>query len=144
MKQLCLIFGLLCLISCNAKKEKNEVNNTTNEFYKQSEMAALMLQMYAVNLENKRLIVAGEQTEQFTDFSKEFQKIHSATLTDVGDRNAAFNAFSEHYLNTYQQLFKVEKDSLVQAHNNTINSCISCHNTTCLGPIPKIKKLLIQ
>lgn len=144
MNQLCLIFGLLCLISCNAKKKKSEVNTVTNEFYKQSEMAALMLQMYAVNLENKRLIIAGEQTEKLTDFSKEFQKIHSAALTDVDDRNAAFNAFSEYYLNTYQQLFKVEKDSLVQAHNNTINSCISCHKTTCLGPIPKIKKLIIQ
>ncbi|WP_439132090.1 hypothetical protein [Polaribacter sp.] len=144
MKRLFYIFIILTLLSCHSKKEAEVVEKTTNEFYKQSEMAALMLKMYAVNLENKKLILAGESSENLTDFSKEFQKIHGAKLTDANDRDASFNAFSDFYLETYQQLFTVDKDSLPKAHNNTINSCIACHKTTCVGPIPKIKKLLIQ
>jgi hypothetical protein len=144
MKYFYFIFSLFILLSCNAKKDTKEVIDTTNESYKQSEMTILMLQMYAVNLENKRVIVAGEDVGKLTDFSDDFQKIHTSKLTDENDRDASFNAFSDFYLDTYQQLFKVEKEALVQAHNQTINSCISCHKTTCLGPIPKIKKLLIQ
>ncbi len=144
MKQFFFILLLIFLSSCSTKKETKEVKKTTNEFYKQSEMAALMLKMYAVNLENKKLILAGESSENLTNFSKEFQKIHGAQLTDANDRNASFNAFSDFYLETYQQLFTVDKEALPEAHNNTIMSCIACHKTTCVGPIPKIKKLLIQ
>ncbi|WP_397445356.1 hypothetical protein [Polaribacter sp. R77954] len=144
MKQVFFILAFITLFSCNTKKEPKEVEQTTNELYKQSEMAALMLQMYAVNLENKRLILEGAPTEKLTNFTEQFKKIHVAKLTDASDRNASFNALSEYYLDTYQQLFTVEKDALSKAHNNTINSCIACHKTTCIGPIPKIKKLLIQ
>ena len=131
-------------MGCNSKKEQKVEVIQKNNFYKQSEMAALMLKMYAVNLENKKAIVNGENPKDLKDFSKEFEKIHSAKLTDSTDRNASFNAFSGYYLNTYKQIFSTEKDALVNAHNNTINSCIACHKTTCIGPIPKIKKLLIQ
>jgi len=144
MKKFYFIFLVFMLLNCHSKKETKEETGNTNKMYKQSEMAALMLKMYAVNLENKRLILAGESSESLTNFSKEFKEIHAAKLTDANDRNASFNAFSDYYLETYQQLFEVEKDSLQNAHNNTINSCIACHKTTCIGPIPKIKKLLIQ
>ena len=33
---------------------------------------------------------------------------------------------------------------LKNRYNNAINSCISCHTTECTGPIPRIKKLLIN
>ena len=104
-------------------------------------MAALMLEMYALNLENKSLILAGKNPQKLP---KEFYKIHSAKLTDSTDRNASFEAFSELHLYTYQQLMTSSKDSLITNHNKTINSCIACHKTTCIGPIPRIKKLLIS
>lgn len=108
---------------------------------KQSEMAALMLKMYEVNLENKTLILQGKLP---TNNPKEFLNIHTAKLTDSSDRNASFKVFSKYYLNNFNQVYKTTKDSLKAKHNNTINSCITCHKTTCIGPIPKIKKLLIQ
>ncbi|MDD7914867.1 hypothetical protein [Polaribacter ponticola] len=109
--------------------------------YKQSEMAALMLKMYAVNLENKALILEGKVPNSIPE---EFVNIHTAKLTDPSDRNAAFKGFSDFYLKTYEQVTTTNKDSLSVKHNNTINSCIACHKTTCIGPIPKIKKLLIH
>ncbi|MDP5092903.1 MAG: hypothetical protein NWQ17_06310 [Polaribacter sp.] len=140
MKNLLIFCVLLSMISCSGKKQENQHQQNV-KIVKQSEMAALMLKMYEVNLENKSLILQGKQPQ---DFSKEFLKIHSATLTDPSDRNASFEGFSEFYLDTYQQLMTSSKDSLITNHNKTINSCIACHKTTCIGPIPRIKKLLIS
>ena len=33
---------------------------------------------------------------------------------------------------------------LKQRYNDAINLCVSCHQTECTGPIPRIKKLLIH
>ena len=141
MRKLVFVISLLVVFGCSSKKgEKTDV--TPNyKMYKQSEMAALMLQMYAKNADNKRLVLEGKTPE---DFPEEFLKIHTAQLTDPSDRNANFNAFSDFYLTSFKQVFETSKDSLIIKHNNTINSCIACHKTTCIGPIPKIKKLLIN
>jgi hypothetical protein len=140
MKNLLHILLLFFICGCSQQKE-NKVIITESKVYKQSEMAALMLKMYEVNLENKQLILEGKLPE---NYPKEFSNIHTAKLTDSTDRNADFKIFSDYYLNTFQQVFITSKDSLKVKHNNTINSCISCHKTTCIGPIPKIKKLLIN
>ena len=141
MRKLVFVISLLVVFGCSSKKgEKTDV--TPNyKMYKQSEMAALMIQMYAKNADNKRLVLEGKTPE---DFPEEFLKIHTAQLTDPSDRNANFNAFSDFYLTSFKQVFETSKDSLIIKHNNTINSCIACHKTTCIGPIPKIKKLLIN
>ena len=141
MRKLVFVISLLVVFGCSSKKgEKTDV--TPNyKMYKQSEMAALMLQMYAKNADNKRLVLEGKTPE---DFPEEFLKIHTAQLTDPSDRNANFNLFSDFYLTSFKQVFETSKDSLIIKHNNTINSCIACHKTTCIGPIPKIKKLLIN
>jgi hypothetical protein len=139
MKSSFYILLLVFIIACSSKKEA-EVNAKKSNLFKQSEMAALMLHMYDANLENKQLILEGKTPVKF---SKEFAKIHTATLTDPTDKDASFQVFSEFYLDSYQQVYRSSKDSLILKHNNSINSCIACHKTTCIGPIPKIKKLLI-
>ena len=141
MKKLVFFVTLLFVFGCLSKKEEKAEATPNYKMYKQSEMAALMLQMYAKNEDNKRLVLEGETPK---DFPEEFLKIHTAQLTDPSDRNANFNAFSNFYLTSFKQVFETSKDSLIIKHNNTINSCIACHKTTCIGPIPKIKKLLIN
>lgn len=140
MKNFLIFCSLILMISCSKKKQEKK-HQQNEKIVKQSEMAALMLAMYSLNLENKSLILAGKKPQKLP---KEFYKIHSAKLTDSTDRNASFEAFSEFYLDTYQQLMTSSKDSLISNHNKTINSCIACHQTTCIGPIPRIKKLLIS
>jgi hypothetical protein len=140
MKNLLQIILLLFIFGCSQKKEE-KVIITKSKVYKQSEMAALMLKMYAVNLENKQLILNGKSP---IDFPKEFLNIHTAKLTDSTDRDASFKVFSNFYLRSFKQVFKTSKDSLRIKHNTAVNSCIACHETTCIGPIPRIKKLLIH
>jgi hypothetical protein len=139
MKNLLQIMLLLFVFGCSQKKQE-KVIITENKSYKQSEMAALMLAMYDVNLENKALILEGKTPAVFPE---EFLNIHKAQLTDPKDRNASFKVFSDLYLTTFQQVYVDDNEVIKEKHNNAINMCIACHKTTCLGPIPKIKKLLI-
>jgi hypothetical protein len=140
MKKLLFAVSVLFVFGCESKKE-DKVETLEYKMYKQSEMAALMLQMYSKSADNKRLVLEGKTPK---DFPEDFFKIHTAQLTDPSDRTTSFKTFSDLYLTSYQQVFKTPKDSLVAKHNSAINSCIACHKTTCIGPIPKIKKLLIQ
>ena len=139
MRNLFYIISFILVLGCSSDKIET-VNITKGAVYEQSEMSALMLKMYAINSENKKLILKGKSPKEFP---KEFLNIHTVKLTDSTDRNFAFKGYSDFYLKTFQQVYQVPKDSLKQQHNNTVNSCISCHKTTCIGPIPKIKKLLI-
>lgn len=140
MKKILCFLLFICVLSCADKKE-DKVIRKQNTAYQQSEMAALMLSMYDVNLENKKLILAGKVPEKF---NQDFLKIHTAKLTDSTDRNAAFKGYSDFYLKNYKMLFNAPKDSLKTSHNKVINSCIACHKTTCIGPIPRINKLFIK
>ncbi|OAD45350.1 hypothetical protein [Polaribacter atrinae] len=140
MKKITLLFLLISILSCK-KKESKEVVIIESKRGNQSEMAALMLKMYDKSLENKQLVLEGKEPKEFP---QEFLNIHTAQLTDAAVRNSQFNAFSDFYLDSFKKVFETSKDSLIVRHNNAVNSCITCHKTTCIGPIPKIKKLLIK
>lgn len=140
MKNTLLIFILFAVFSCK-KNESKEIVIIENKVVKQSEMAALMLKMYDKSLENKKLVIEGETP---VNFPEEFLNIHTAQLTDPSDRTKNFKTFSDFYLKSFKEIYNTSKDSLIVNHNNAINSCIACHETTCVGPIPRIKKLLIK
>lgn len=104
-------------------------------------MSALMLQMYEDNAALKKMIINGED---ISEFFQDYQKVHTATLTDPNDRTPQFNAFSHIFLSKQKIVFKTDRDSLKEKFNNTVNSCIDCHRISCPGPIPRIKKLYIK
>lgn len=142
MKNIVFFLAIVFLMACNSseKKQEKQIEKKQN-IYKQSEMAALMLLMYQKNAENKKLILEGKQPKDFPD---SFLKIHTAQLTDSTDRDGSFRAYSDYYLSRLKLVFETSKDALKEKHNTVINSCITCHKTTCIGPIPKIKRLLIN
>jgi len=140
MKRFFLI-GVLLVSFSSCKVEKKEKNSEDLIIRKQSEMAALMNKMYEENEILKEKVLKGETP---INFPEEYLKIHTATLTDPSDRTLEFSQFSNLYINNLKDVFETNKDSLKYKFNQTINSCIACHKTTCLGPIPRIKKLLIR
>lgn len=139
MKQILTLFCIALFLSCQSEKETKVIKSSNT--YEPSEMASLMLKMYDKNAENKQLILNGKQPKEFP---KDFANIHTAELTDPADRTAAFKGFSKYYLSTLNQLFDNSEVSLTVKHNNIVNSCITCHKTTCVGPIPRIEKLYIK
>lgn len=138
---------LFLLASCNnadqkAIPEKLEKQEIVYDMYEPSEMANLMNQMYAYNLNVKHAIVSGKGIQEFP---LDFLKIHTAELSDFKKRNQTFESFSRLFIQAEKELYNPDSDmSETDRFNNVVNVCISCHQTECTGPIPRIKKLLIK
>jgi len=137
-----LILGSIFFLSCDAAKKEVPKNNQEElVMYKFSEMALLMEEMYKTNEDLKKKIVNKEAIGEFSD---KFLNIHSAVLTNPKDRDASFEIFSKAFVENQQAIFSASPNEVKDQFNLMVNSCISCHKTTCSGPIPKIEKLLIK
>jgi hypothetical protein len=98
--------------------------------------------MFLVNDSIKMQVIAGENPEKFPS---EFLAIDSAVISDTKSRNEIFEAYSKVLIDNQKDLFDTSVEvPLVDKYNNTINTCLACHKTECVGPIPKIEKLLIR
>ncbi|WP_310555033.1 hypothetical protein [Flavobacterium sp.] len=155
MKKISLFFiTLLVVISCQ-KKESNVDNRDKKkdsctskksekgkdfEMYSMSEMAALMEQMYVDNQRLKERIEKGEAVGKFPDY---FLKIHSAKFTDESDNDDFFKENATLFINAQKLIYNDPKNAK-KHFNEGINACITCHESKCGGPIPKIKKLYIK
>jgi hypothetical protein len=140
---LLLLLGLL--VSCDSKK-KESVHTSNSEkvydLYEPSEMSLLMNEMYDIQEKIKNDILNEIPLEQFPE---SFLEIHSAELSDFKGRNQNFEAFSHLFVERVEFLFdETSEVSLKQRYNDVVNLCISCHQTECSGPIPRIQKLLIK
>ncbi len=146
MRFIPILIFLMFLASCNSPDEKEIITKSDEEFvfdmYKPSEMTHLMLSMYDFNEKIKKEILAGKSPDSFP---KEFLNIFTAELTDNKPHNEIFKAYSKVYIDNEGLVFDTKSElSLKQRYNNAINTCISCHTTECVGPIPRIEKLLID
>lgn len=137
---------LCCLIllsfSCNSsEKEVSKRQKKVLVMAEVSEMAKLMNEMYAFNESIKQQIINGNLT---TSYPKHFNKIHTATLTKSKVKGLDFDLFSKSFIESEKEIFNNSQEDLVLRFNTAINACVSCHNVQCVGPIPRIKKLLIR
>lgn len=137
-----LLLGSILFLSCNSTK-KEAPKNVEEELvmYEFSEMALLMEEMYKANEDLKNKIV---NKEAIGDFSDKFLNIHSAVLTNPKDRDASFEIFSKAFIENQKAIYSASPDEVKNQFNLMVNSCVSCHKTTCTGPIPRIEKLLIK
>jgi hypothetical protein len=138
----------VCVITCffSCKQPEKEVQaakeDIVYDMYEPSEMANLMNEMYAQNLKVKEDILNGNVP---LEFPLDFLKIHSAELSEFKSRNETFQSFSKLFIESEKEIFNADSPiPLEERYNNTINLCISCHQTECTGPIPRIQKLLIK
>ena len=139
INHLLLVFTLV-LLGCKESQEEPEEKQVLI-MAERSEMALLMNEMYAFNESIKQQIIDGTLS---TSYPEKFDNIHSAVLTNPSARDLNFESFSKLFLEAQKELFESPKEELIKRYNNAINACISCHNVKCVGPIPRIKKLLIK
>ena len=140
-----IVFSFLVLFSCkNDKKvvKKSIEKKVEYEMYQPSEMAGLMNAMYVYNQQLKRQIVAGE-TPNTLPF--DLMKLHSAEMSNGKDRTPVWNSFVDVFIDSQKAVADTLSNlELKERYNSAINNCLACHKTECVGPIPKIKKLLIK
>ncbi|WP_299362610.1 hypothetical protein [Winogradskyella sp.] len=132
-------------MSCQQKAEQKEPEADAKPelvMYKPSEMANFMNALYAYNLQLKHQIVNGEVP---TTMPLDLMKLHSAEMSKGHQRTAVWNNFVNVFIESQQTVVDTLSNTELKArYNAAINNCLACHKTECTGPIPKIKKLLIQ
>ena len=140
---ICIACGIFIFSCNNSKKETSSVKEeVVYDMYDPSEMSILMNEMYDYNLELKQQIISGIIPEEFPE---KFLNIHTAELSDFKSRNDKFKVYSEFFIENQQEIFNSDSNlDVTERYNNAINLCVSCHQTECTGPIPKIKRLLIK
>lgn len=108
--------------------------------YEPSELASLMRNMYNDNMELKQQI---EQGIIPASFPEDFYKIHTAEATKPENINETYKALAAKYLSDMENVVASDEASVKRNFNEMVNTCISCHQIFCQGPIAKIKKLTI-
>ncbi|MDN3493487.1 hypothetical protein [Winogradskyella bathintestinalis] len=110
--------------------------------YQPSEMANFMNALYAFNKQLKAQIIAGETP---TRLPLDLLKLHSAEMTEGKYRSQNWRSFVNVFITSQEAVMDtLQNKDLKTLYNTAIGNCLSCHKTECTGPIPKIKKLLIQ
>ncbi|MEO0038931.1 MAG: hypothetical protein RIQ59_2142 [Bacteroidota bacterium] len=146
MNKFSILLMIFCFFSCQ-KKEQNTTENNASckkekkfEMYELSEMASLMEQMYAFNLQIKNKIENSESIDEFPEF---FNKIYTAKFTDSSDKDPFFDKKAKAFI-AAQKLIYSDPKNVKKNFNVGVAACVSCHQGKCGGPIPKIKKLYLN
>lgn len=141
MRKLVILIGLFLLLA-SCKEGKKEVTIEQGAvMYESSEMAIMMRRLYEFNKATKALII---NKDSLLPYPEEFLTIHTAVLTDSTERGGNFDSIAQQFLMYQKATYVSNRDSTAYNFNQSIHACVSCHQTRCEGPIPKIKKLLIQ
>lgn len=135
------ILGLISIQSCN--KNKIESTNPEKKIVNPNGESDLALLMRAMMDHGKTIKNNIEKQEEITPYPENFNTIYTAkeTYKMIDDRNI-FNGLAKDYM---ARLDSIYLPGVVQKKqfNSMVNSCISCHQNYCHGPIPTIKQLII-
>lgn len=144
MNKIVVIFILFLFISCGSKekKEKSSIIKEDLQMYVPSELALLMEEMYHYNDSIKQLIEQGIIPSQ--QFPEKFLRIHTAEMTNTFERDGPFKKYANTFTYSQNRIVTSNSENIGENFNTMINLCIGCHQTSCTGPIPRIKKLLIK
>ena len=107
-----------------------------------SELALLMRQLFNDADSIKQLIEAGQGSVP-VEFIEAIERVHTADPTDPEVKTDQFTAFND-MMKAQAERLKESTENQVEEFNNFVNSCISCHQVVCPGPIKRIKKLKIK
>lgn len=139
MRYISLLLLFVFVVSCKTNQEAPQESNELI-MAPRSEMALLMNEMFAFNESIKAQVISGDLNNAYPS---NFDKIHTAQLTDPTDKDAVYDAFAEEFVAKTKLMFDAEGPDLRLRYNDAVNACISCHNKKCTGPLPRIKKLII-
>ena len=136
MKKFIVIFTLIAIaFSCSPKKN-HFINNPNGS----SELATLMNQMYSDLYNVKAKIVKGKKV----NFQADYSTIMTAVPTDASMKNNTFEPFATALLYNVKELNNSTNANQLEAYKTIVQTCISCHNNSCPGPLMRIANLEIK
>ncbi len=135
MKKYLVILTLVAIaFSCSPKKN-HFINNPNGS----SELATLMNQMYSDLFNIKAKVIKGKKVK----FQADYSTIMTATPTDESMKNNTFESFATALLQNVKELNTATSANQLEAYKTVVQTCISCHNNSCPGPLMRIANLEI-
>jgi hypothetical protein len=133
MKEL-LIITILFLSSCIDKEEKRTITDPNNT----SEMALLMRDMFT-QLE----VIKGkiEKGENLSFEQLDFATIHKQKATDESFLKDGLVPMSKGYSLVVANF---NREPTKEKYKSIVNTCISCHQSLCPGPLERINNLIVN
>ncbi|MCC5946201.1 MAG: hypothetical protein JJT94_14820 [Bernardetiaceae bacterium] len=159
LQQKCFTLGFILLTSLMlwgcaqerkevAQEETSESAETqseakkTNFPNKKSELSLLMRSMWD-SLDNMREDIQNER--KISDLRAMFKGIHTATPTDEHTKTEVYEPLAVAFNQNLEKLYEAEgKDMQLKAYNLLVESCMTCHEQQCPGPMSKIRKLYVK
>ena len=143
MNKLLAITLAIFVGACSSVESGKKTNSTWEPIIDQpSELASIMRSLNQEAKLRKQNLEKGELSEVN---SKLIFKMITAKPTEPHMVGAAFAPNTEAFIASYRQLSNAKDiDAQIDAHNNLVKSCITCHMNFCQGPIPLIEKLYVN
>lgn len=133
---LLLMYFMLSCTSINKEQSEKPPLNPNGD----SELALLMRDMFDEGMRMKQDILDGKKPRVL----KKFETIHTAEATEPEKANTdAFRIMADVYLASLKDLKNASKEERYERYQNVVQSCMSCHQAMCPGPIVKIKKMYL-
>ena len=134
---LLLVYFMLACTSINNKDQSEKPPLNPNG---DSELALLMRDMFDDGMRMKQEILDGKKPKVL----KKFEAIHTAEATEPEKAESdAFKIMADVYLASLKDLKNASKEERYERYQNVVQSCMSCHQAMCPGPIVKIKKMYL-
>lgn len=106
-----------------------------------SELALLMREMFEDGLRIKEQIENGEKPEVL----KKFEAIHTAQATEPEKAASdTYKHFGDAYLAAVNRLQNASSEEVYDVYQGMVQTCMSCHQKLCPGPMVRIKKLYLE
>lgn len=136
-----LIVGAICfsfgLFSCS---ESKTTEKTSEESPPELHLSEMMRLMYNDMLVNRKKIIDGENDLYF---SFQYSTIFDAKATTPENSGKQFYQDQLNQFIDLQSKLKASRNNLdrKELFNSMRNTCISCHEQYCIGPLRKIRKI---
>lgn len=130
-----------CKVCDEELKQAQQTEKEALVMYEPSELATLMLEMYAENQDWKAEIKKGNIPKSFPE---KYKNMHKAQSVNEYAGSEFYNAMSDTYLKSIKDLTEASPENAKERYNKMVNICLQCHQEICPGPIPKINKLILE
>jgi hypothetical protein len=137
---------IIILQCCNLKQEDPTpplVSVKAGEAEKISELAVYMREVHQHSKIFREELINENDPEISEAYTERLNDIFFAEPTDHKVSGDKFNQLASEFLQENKMFFLAEKEEKIFRFNSMINSCVSCHQEFCPGPIKKINKLMI-
>jgi cytochrome c556 len=129
-------WSLILLLACSGQKDTANADLNPNG---DSELAVLMREMFDDGMAMKKAIEKGKLPQSHIEISELFTAEGTEPEKVASEQ---YKAYAKVYEAAFVALQNAEDEAEIQtAYTSLVNTCVSCHQAMCPGPITRIRKM---